>query len=198
MITISIAALTKWERQLYQSGRPQLWVLNNKEALIQGSHQFLFHTQLFRAYFSVLCLYVSNCVLPCTQIVGEMAQPLSKNMQFVWHAQSANHKIHLANVFLLIFIGGFVCHQDLSIPSPYFLLFNKHPASSPRHAAQDGDFCVAAFLTAHPNQYWLRLQHRVPISGKWEFSPFFSLHFRNLREAQLFQQPAPLPARYLH
>lgn len=64
--------------------------------------------------------------------------------------------------------------------------------------AQNRSYGAGGFRTADPNQRWLQLQHHAPISGKWEFSPFFPLHFCNLLKAQLFQKPAPLPVRYLH
>jgi hypothetical protein len=79
--------LSKW--------RPLSCVLSSQRALTENysasAGSYAVHTPMEQISMSSVS-HFSNWALPCTQIVGEMAQPLSKNMQFVWHAQPKQSK----------------------------------------------------------------------------------------------------------
>lgn len=72
-------------------------------------------------------------------------------------------------------MGRFICHepQPFLLPTLFFLATHAQ-LHIPGWGTQDGNSGAAGFRTADPIQHWLPLQQRVPISGKREFSPFFS------------------------
>lgn len=115
-------------------GQTESWVLHNRAALIQNycasADWYLVCIPLkHTSVHSVL--HSSNWELPGTQIVGEMAQPLGKNTQFVQHAQLMQSK---DMPMKYVFIDRFVCHKSQPLLLATFLLLFRHAPCLPSPA----------------------------------------------------------------
>lgn len=153
------------------------------------------------SFVSSACAFKASCVcylsrlgnweLPCGHILGELLNHWVKICSLSnMHDKKKSKQIAYEICFYwYLLVGLFATCQNHSF-SP--LLFLWAPCSQPWcKGTQEGNHGTGGFCIADPNQHWLQLKHHVSISGKWEFSPFFSLHFCNLIEANSSRSQCP-------
>lgn len=143
-----------------------------------------------KAHFSALCLSSGSWEPPGTQ-AREMPHPLGRNRLPVQHAPSLQSKKYTATCCYWYLRAGLFARRH-SHSFPYFLLSSRHHTLL--HSPQSGEQRGAP--TAHPPALAPAPAH-TPISGKWEFSPSFFLHFHYLLETTA-PETTPLPVSYLH